>query len=151
MAHYTINMAKASTYRTETYGVTDASAFVYKAEASTFPTRLVAWDNTGRPNLRNGQPTRWGNAGAIDGGNGQYLDPNNLATDAPVSVLITPEASVITDSGTNTGTQASGQVYDANRTVLRTGDTLELVYSGMRTETRIVKMTYGGYGSADLI
>lgn len=108
------------TAKPNTYGVLYKSRNVYQTSKSNGPTRLVVWDNTSRVNFRDGEPVRFGECGPIDGGNGCYLDPNNKATNHPTSLLLTPESSVITDSGMNTGTVASGQVY-AN-TVLRDGE-----------------------------
>lgn len=123
-----IPMADGSAYDREHYGVTHRSAFVYRHGRGSGPARVVTWSNTHRLNPRNGQPVRYGDMGPRDGGNGVYLDPRNRATDSPTSVLISLESTVITNSGTNTGTVASGQVYAPDGATLRDGDVLTLVY-----------------------
>lgn len=110
-----IPMLPVSAYRTASYEIMYESKFVYRTRKSSAPTRVVMWGNTERPNPRNGEPVRYGDYGPIDGGNGRYLDPNNNPTDDPVTVLLSPESTAITDNGTNTGTEASGQVYAPER------------------------------------
>jgi hypothetical protein len=131
------------------YGITHRSAYVYDTSRSSSPTRVVVWSNEGRPNPRNGQPIRWGQAGPIDGGNGRYLDPSHQATDSPVTVLLTPESSVITANGTNTGTQASGQVYPPAGAPIRAGDTLTLIYPDGTEAAHVARFTNNGHGIAD--
>lgn len=135
--------------RAASYGITHRSAFVYDTDRSSSPTRIVVWSNEGRPNLRNGEPIQWGSAGPINGGNGRYLDPQNQATDSPVTVLLTPESSVITSNGTNTGTAASGQVYPVGAAPIRAGDTLTLVYPDGTEAGHIARFTNNGHGIAD--
>ena len=147
----TVHTIVLETARPNTYGITYRSTSVYSASRSYSPTRIVVWDNTGRPNMRNGQPQRWTNYGKRDGGNGRFLDPANNATDDAVSVLLTPESTVITDNGTNTGTVVSGQVYAESQTRdIDTGDVLRLLYPDGRIESRVVRMTSNGHGNATL-
>src|SRR4029453_18126925 len=82
--------------RAASYGITHASEYVYRTTGHGYPTRVQVWDNTRRPNPRDGQTVRYGQYGKLDGGNGRFLDPHHDATDMPVSVLLSPEASVIT-------------------------------------------------------
>lgn len=111
-----ILMAEGSAYDQESYGIRYRSLFVYRVQGkglhnSGYPHRIKVWDNTRRPNPRNGEPVRYGQYGRLDGGDGQYLDPNHIATDAELSYLTSSESVAITSNGTNTGTRASGQVY----------------------------------------
>lgn len=133
MTHHFIVMDAATDYSAAHYGILHKSRNVYETTQSNGPTRLVVWDNTGRINKRNGQQVNYSNYGVIDGGNGRFLDPQNQATNDPVSILLTPESSVITNSGTNTGTVASRQVYAPGK--LADGDTATLSYpSGTTVE-----------------
>lgn len=121
------------------YGIRAESKYVYRTNKSHSPTRVVVWDNTGRPNKRNGQPVEYGNYGPKDGGNGRWLDPHNKATDDMLSIELTPEASVIcANTDMNTGQPGSGQVYDKDADVLRDGDTATLVYG------------HGGFGDVEI-
>lgn len=132
----------------KSYGVTHKSRYVYSTSRGHYPTRVEVWSNVDRPNPRNGEPVRWGQYGKLDGGNGRYLDPGHDATDAPVTVLLTPESTIITSDGTNTGTEASGQVY-ASGVTIRTGDVLCLIYPDGREESWTVRFTRNGHGEAD--
>lgn len=124
------------------------SRFVYRGWNSSV-IRINVWDNTGRPNRRNGEPIRWGQCGPLDGGDGLYLDPHNEATDAETSILITPEATVISAHGDGTGTEASGQVYAEQAGPLRSGDILRLTFPDGSVLVRVVRMTNNGHGVAD--
>jgi hypothetical protein len=99
-------------------------------------------------NRRNPHPgeTRYTNYGSI-GGNGKYLDPHNKGTDSPVSLLISTESTMITDNGTNTGTEASGQVYAPDQVdPIRHGDTLTLIYPSGTEQTWTARFTNNGHG-----
>jgi hypothetical protein len=146
MTNFVIQMT-ASTDN-NTYGITHRSTFVYRVAGSTSPTRIVAWSNLNRPNPRDGQPVEWTKYGKKDGGNGAYLDPQNNATDSETTVLITPEAGVISAHGNGTGTAASGQVYATQNSPIRTGDVLALVYPDGNVELRTVRLTSNGHGVA---
>jgi hypothetical protein len=104
------------------------------------------WNNTVNP--RDGEPIRYSNYGPIDGGNGAYLDPGYRATDYPTSVLLTPEATMMTDDGSSTRTRGP-QVY-AEETVLREGDTLVLVYPDGSEEARTIRFTNNGHGVGEI-
>lgn len=130
----TIELRPASPYDVTTYGILFRSRYVYNSAHSTYPTRVVVWDNTRRVNGRNGEPVRHGDYGPIDGGIGRYLDPRNKVTDSERSILLSTESIVITNNGTNTGTEASGQVYAPEGAKLRDGDTVTLLYPDGRTE-----------------
>ena len=145
-----IPMLPAKPSRTDDYGVLHSSAFVYQTSRGSGPTRIDVWDNTRRPNARNGEPLRWGQCGVLDGGNGRYLDPENQATDETVSVLLTPECTVIDAYGTGTGSAASGQVYSPDGETIRSGDTLMLMYPDGTHEARVVRFTGNGHGQAAL-
>jgi hypothetical protein len=129
------------------YGITHTSRYVYDARRRlSSPTRIVVWSNVDRPNPRNGEQVRYGDYGPLDGGDGQYLDPNNRATDSATSIYLTPEASAITNNGTNTGTEASGQVYELGYPEpIREGDTIILIYPD-GTEVEHVA-TFKGHGN----
>lgn len=133
MAHHMIVM---DTAKANDYGITHRGRNVFDTTGSHSPTRLVAWDNTGRPNPRNGEPVRFGQYGPAGGGDGKYLDPHNEATDAPASLLLTPESTCITSSGTNTGTVASGQVFAPGR--LADGDTATLSFPDGTTREAVL-------------
>jgi hypothetical protein len=108
-----IDMLKA-TARAAEYGIRFESAYVFKMAGKGLhnrhhPHRIKVWDNTNRPNPHPGQ-IRHTDHGSI-GGEGRYLDPFNQGTDSAATVTTSAEAIAITNSGTNTGTVASGQVY----------------------------------------
>lgn len=147
MTHHFIVLDKAPA---NTYGIRYKGRNVYQTSKSNGPTRLVVWNNTTRRNPRNGEPVRFGDCGPIDGGDGCYLDPDNKATDAPVSFLLSPESSVITDNGTNTGTQASGQVYADD--TLRDGDTATVSFPNGSTREIVLHFPahQNGHGYAKL-
>lgn len=147
MNHHFIVLNKADA---NTYGILYTGRNVYQTSKSNGPTRLQVWDNTNRVNKRNGEPVRFGDCGPVDGGDGKYLDPNNRATDEPVSFLLTPESSVITNNGTNTGTAASGQVYAED--ILRDGDSATLSYPTGQTREIILHFPAhrNGHGYAKL-
>lgn len=119
MTAHTISMLKEND---NDYGVMFKSAYVYMSAVCHGPTRVVLWSNLDRPNPDLGKPL----GAMLEAGDrrgcrvtkyslkytaGRYLDPHNEPTDDPFTVLLTPESSVITSNGTNTGTVASGQVY----------------------------------------
>jgi hypothetical protein len=141
-----IPMMVAHAHRAQ-YGITHISAHVYDARRRlSAPTRIVVWSNVARPNKRNGEPVRFGDYGRLDGGDGIYLDPHNRATDCPVSILLTPEASAITNNGTNTGTAASGQVFAGGHPEpIREGDVIVLLWPD-GTES-ILTATFAGHGN----
>lgn len=79
---------------------------------------LNVWDNTGRPNLHNGQPVRFvGQYGKTEGGNGAYMCPNGRATDSALSLLFSAEATVIS-------AHRSGFERPATPVTLALGDTV---------------------------
>lgn len=96
---------------TDVHGVTATSEFVYRVGFGFnrgFPHRVVVWDNTTRPNT---DPVlRQGPCG-MRGGPGAYIGPDGRGTDDTVTVWLSAESVSITNSGTNTGTPKSGQVY----------------------------------------
>ena len=119
------------------YGITHRSAFVYDTRVyGGAPTRVNVWSNTGRPNpdkgkslgdtLRNGNVlTEYSLPGTATR---EYLDPHNAPTDDPVSILLTPESTVMcADTRMNTGQPGSGQVF-ARNIRLGDGDTADLIY-----------------------
>ncbi len=110
------------------YGIMYLSRFVFRTSKGSSPTRVKVWSNLNRPNKRNGEPVKFGEYGKIDGGDGCYLDPQNNATDDPTTILMTPEASVLSAHGDSTGTEASGQVWAPRGTRIAEGDRLVLVY-----------------------
>lgn len=136
MNEYIIPMIAADDYAREHYGITHKSACVYRVAGSYSPTRVKVWDNTRRPNPR-------------DGVAGAYLDPHNRATDARVSVLLSPESSVISAHRNGTGTVASGQVYAPGDTRFRTGDVLVLVHPDGSHCRVTVRLTNNGHGVAE--
>lgn len=140
MTHHIIPMFVSTAYDKEHYNITHRSAFVYDSQRTHSPMRLVVWDNMNRPN-----PYRNAKLGDVigTGQNAQtitewflstgrtkprFYDPHNEPTDEPFSFLLSLECTVITNSGTNTGTIASGQVY-APDTKLMDGDTATLKYT----------------------
>lgn len=115
MITHLIELAAASDYDRENYGVTHSSVHVYRMGGPGLhnrhhPHRVVVWDNTSRP-----LPDA-----------GRYLDPSNRETDSPISVVTSAEPIAITDNGTNTGTVASGQVYSPHQMCI--GDFAVLIY-----------------------
>lgn len=150
-AEHRVELVEAPEQRQQ-YGIRYLSRYVFEARKRySSPTRIVVWDNTGRLNPRNGEGVRHGQYGLIDGGNGRYLDPSNRATDEPTSVHLTPEASVITNNGTNTGTEASGQVFAPAGTVIREGDRLVLVYPDGAEVVFTARFTSNGHGHLDYV
>ena len=150
MIIHNIPLVATSDYDQKTYGIRYHSQYVYRVAGSASPTRIVVWDNTVRPNARDGQSVRYGNYGPIDGGNGRYLDPHHNATDVPFSFLVSPEASVISAHGDGTGSKASGQVYAPTSESLRTGDELILTLPNGGAFSVRVRMTNNGHGVAEL-
>lgn len=137
--HHFIVMNLAPDYRSRAYGVLYTSRNVYQTNTSHSPTRLEVWNNIGRLNPRNGEPVRYGNYGPIDGGNGKYLNPRNIATDDDFTILITTESTVMCSSpDLNTGHPDSGQVYAKDESgrpvVIRDGDTATLSIPDGTTE-----------------
>lgn len=128
------------------YGITHLSRHVFQTSRGSHPTRVQVWCNTGRPNPRNGEPVRFGEYGPIDGGRGAYLDPGRKATDAAYSILLSPESVAITSNGTNTGTEASGQVYAPSDTRIVENDTLVLALPDGRQQTFTAHFTNNGHG-----
>lgn len=137
MTHHFIVMDTADSYSTGAYGITHRGRNVYDTAKSSGPTRLVVWSNVKRLNIDKGKPLgdtlrvgdRRGNIVteySLQFTRGSYLDPHNNPTDDAVSLLLSPESSVITSNGTNTGTVASGQVYAPGK--LADGDTATLSY-----------------------
>lgn len=109
-----------------TYGITHKSVFVYRMTGPGLhnrykPHRIRVWDNTNRPNNR---PDTY-NSMTGKPGPGAYLDPSGKGTENPISYLTAAEPTAMTNTGTNTGTVASGQVY-ANIT-LAVGDVVSLL------------------------
>lgn len=135
MTHFKIPMVGVSTDRMS-YGILAESLFVYDTGHSHYPTRVVLWSNTSRPNPRNGEPVRYGGYGVIDGGNGRWLDPQHKATDDMLTILFSTESmGISSNTAMNTGQPASGQVYGASSERMRDGDTAELTFG------------QGGFGS----
>jgi hypothetical protein len=119
----TIEMSYADS-NAQSYGIMFESKYVHTVKGSRnreYPHRIKIWANMFRKNPHPGE-IRYTDFGSI-GGEGKYLDPQNRGTDEPVSVLMSAEAIVITNSGSNTGTIASGQVYGED---LAMGDTVTL-------------------------
>ena len=146
MTEHTITVRPATDDSTH-YGVTHKSERVYRTSKSNYPTRVVVWDNTRRPNPRNGEPVRYGEQGRLDGGNGRYLDPRNRATDDTVTVLLTTESIVLDAYGTGTGTPRSGQVW-AEGEPIRPADRITLVFP---TGAAAYTVEFGGNGHGRLI
>jgi len=149
VADHTIPMVPADA-REASDGITHKSQYVYQTSKSSYPTRIVRWSNVGRPNPRNGQPVRFGEVGPIDGGDGQYLDPSNRATDNPVTILVDPEDITIDNYGTGTGTVGSGQVYAPNGEILRPGETVTLTYGDDTSGPYPVRFTGNGHGYVEI-
>jgi hypothetical protein len=141
-AHHTIVLDTGNA-RDASYGIKYRGRNVYSTRKSHSPTRLVVWDNTGRPNpdlgkglgdkLRNGNVLTTYTVGQGHGTR-RYIDPQGNPSDEPITILLTPESSVIcADTRMNTGQPGSGQVYAPG--VLADGDSATLVYpSGTRRE-----------------
>lgn len=127
MTHFKIQMTPVSR-DSMGYGIRAKSENVYETNRSLYPTRVVLWDNTGRPTKRNGEPVQHGKYGPVNGGNGRWLDPQNKATDDMLTILLTTESMGISSTpGMSTGQPGSGQVW-AVADKMRDGDTATLVY-----------------------
>jgi hypothetical protein len=143
-----IELVEGDEYRRDHYGVEFTSMYVYRTRRDAGPSRLQVWSNLRRPNPHPGE-TKWGAMGPI-GGDGKYLDPYNKGTNEKFTVLLEPEATVISAHGDSTGTAASGQVYAKDHPILDTGDVLVLVYPDGREERRVLTLTDTyGRGQAD--
>ncbi len=113
-------------YYAREYNLIYKSEYVYRVRGATHnpssPHRIQVWDNTDRKNT---QPGEWNAHTGRKNGTGAYIDPRGYDTDHETSVLMSAESSVITNTGTNTGTRASGQVYAEGS--LSIGDRVQLV------------------------
>ena len=164
MTHHEILMIETAEYRRDHYGVTHSSLYVYGTSTSHSPTRIDMWDNTGRPNPFKGMKlgdvafkgnphreqviTEWFANKASRPLTAKYFDPQNEPTDAPVSILISPESSAIcADTSMNTGQPGSGQVYDKGVT-LRREDTATLRFLDGTTRDVALHFTNNGHGYA---
>lgn len=107
MNTHSVSLVPVTDYDRNTYGIVAQSHYVYRTTKSSSPTRVVIWDNAKR-----------------DQGQGMYLDPHNKLTSARYTILLTTECTAITSNGTNTGTEASGQVWADS--IIRDGDLIEL-------------------------
>jgi hypothetical protein len=134
------------------YGIMYLSRYVYDARRRlSAPTRVQVWSNLRRPNTRNGEPVKYGEYGPLNGGNGAYLDPSNHATDNAMTIYLTPEASAITNNGTNTGTEASGQVFaPGHPEPIREGDTIVLIYPDGIESEYVAAFKHRGNGHGEL-
>lgn len=129
------------------YGIRYLSRYVFRTSKGSSPTRIVVWSNANRPNPRDGEPVRYTEYGLRDGGHGRYLDPQNKATDHVISILMSPEASVLSAHGDSTGTEASGQVYLPAGTRIAEGAELQLVYpNGDVSPVLLAHFTNNGHG-----
>lgn len=153
--HHIIPMLPAKDSRAG-YGVIHSSAFVYDTTKSSSPTRVDIWDNTGRPNpfkgaklgdvVRDQTITEWFlSTGKTEP---RFYDPHNEPTDAEISILLSPESTVITNNGTNTGTVASGQVFEPGNPKLGEGDTAELHFIDGHKQNVTLHFTNNGHGYA---
>jgi hypothetical protein len=127
-----IEMAVASRYDQNSYGILFISRYVYRITGRgvhnrSHPHRIKVWDNTGRPNADPGRISEFLGR-AI--GPGRYIGPDGRGTDDEASATTSAESVAITNSGTNTGTVASGQVYADDS--LAIGDKVMLVLPGGR-------------------
>lgn len=138
-----IPLKAATEYRTESYGVLFEGMFVHRVTGKglhnrSYPHRVVVWDNTRRPNPRNGEPVRYGQYGKLDGGDGKYLDPNHNATDAEQTFILDAECISITADRTGTGHPQSGQVYAPVE--LEVGQYVVLIYpDGTTSDPMVIK------------
>ncbi len=94
------------------------------------PHRIAVWDNTARPNPRNGEPVRYNDFGPVDGGEGQWLSPENRATDDVLTVLATAQAVVIDGRTAN---------YGPFDDVLEHGQTVTLVFPDGRKRDYVIR------------
>lgn len=146
MTEHRIELVEAGEqHRRYGVSVTHMSTRVYPVAGSVNPTRVEVWDNTGRPNPHPGE-VRWNEYGPV-GGEGRYLDPHNVGTDEPVSVLLSPEASVVSAHGDGTGTATSGQVW-ADTDPIGDGDTLVLSWPDGSVSAWTVALNRNGHGHA---
>ena len=123
-----IPMILESDYNRKTYGIEYQSLYVYRMEGRglhnpSHPHRIQAWDNACRPNVDPSAPGPF-NSGVV--GPGEYIGPDRKGTDHRWHYVTAAESVAITNSGTNTGTVASGQVYAGH--VLAVGDVVRLVF-----------------------
>ena len=126
-AIHVVEMRFVDGHRHDEYGITAESAHVFVTNRSSYPTRVMVWSNFHSLNPRDGQPVRYGDMGPIDGGNGRYLDPNNHATNAASTWLLSTESISITAQRNGTGHPDSGQVW-ATGTRIADGDIVILCY-----------------------
>lgn len=149
----TIPMIPASDYRREHYGILYESVHVYQTNESHSPTRVVVWDNTHRVNPDPGGPVKYGEMGPLPtGGDGKYIDPNNKATDAERTILLSTESTVITAQRNGTGHPDSGQVWALGVTI-RDGDDFILDYPDAATDLVIAKFPRysNGHGYCEVL
>jgi hypothetical protein len=122
-----ITLLPGSDYDRERYGITHRSEHVYRVAGKgvhnrSHPHRIQVWDNTVRPNSDPDRLTEF--TGRV--GPGAYIDPQGKGTDDPITVTTSAESIAITNSGRNTGTEPSGQVYAPQ--TLTIGDYVVLTY-----------------------
>lgn len=147
MTEHRIELVEAGEqHRRYGVSVTHMSTRVYPVAGSVNPTRVEVWDNTGRPNPHPSE-VKWNEYGPV-GGEGRYLDPHNVGTDEAVSVLLSPEASVVSAHGDGTGTETSGQVWADDASPIGDGDTLVLSWPDGSVSAWMVALDRNGHGHA---
>lgn len=145
MSTFYVVLRPVTEYRREHYGVTHESVLLFETgPGGNAPTAVEVWSNVKRPNPRNGEPVRYSNYGRIDGGVGKFLDPHNEATDSVFSVLLSPQASVISNSPDPARRRYA--VQEQGRIV--SGDTLVLIFPDGTDVSVSVRMTNNGHGGA---
>jgi hypothetical protein len=91
-----VEFEPSSRYERETYNILYVGKFHHRVKGAKHNPRALfsvrVWDNTARPN--DCPEGRWTDFGKY-GGPGQYLGPDNLGTDQPLSVTMNAEAVVI--------------------------------------------------------
>lgn len=134
MTTHIIPMTNGSDYEMQEYGVEYRSTFVYETSGRGFhnlhfPHRFKVWNNTVRPNEAPVYgPDAPGSMGYGKIGPGKYVDPERKGTDEKYNYRVGSESISITNSGTNTGTEASGQVWSPLPAPLTIGDVIILQF-----------------------
>jgi hypothetical protein len=112
-----IDLSPASRYEVETYNIRYRSKFVHRIRKARHNRNaqflITVWDN--RKRLNTCPEGKWTDFGRY-GGPGKYLGPDNIGTDAEISVTTAAQAVII--ASTPVARQAEGETLEVGQLVL---------------------------------